>query len=182
MSTEANTSSSMLSAHTLCSHRLRRHNMRRPGIVVAFVLALSTLALAHVSVQPRESKANVEERYTVRVPTEGNVATTHVILEVPAGVTVLEILPAEGTTSEVAKDGARITTITWKKEIPPKAVAEFAFRARNPGSGDLIWKAHQHFADGTVADWIGPVGDRRPAAITKLIASATGASVGEVAR
>ncbi len=145
--------------------------MKRPGIVAALVFASSALTFAHVSVQPRESKANVEERYTVRVPTEGSVATTHVILEVPAGVTVLEILPSEGATSEVAKDGARITTITWKKEIPPKAVAEFSFRARNPGSGDLIWKAHQRFVDGTVADWIGPIGDRRPAAITKLIAS-----------
>src|SRR5262245_53006736 len=166
-------SSSMLTA-------IERNNMRRPVIVAGFVVASSVLALAHVSVQPRESKPNVEERYVVRVPTEGNVATTHVILEVPAGVTILELLPSEGATSEVAKEGARITNITWKKQIPPKAVAEFAFRARNPDSGDLMWKAHQHFADGTVADWVGPVGDRRPAAITKLIAGTT-VSRGEVA-
>lgn len=145
--------------------------MRRPAIVAVFVLASSALALAHVSVRPRESKPNAEERYTVRVPTEGSVATTHVTLDVPAGVTVLEVLPSEGATSEVARDGARITTITWKKQIPPNTVAEFAFRARNPGSGDLMWKAHQHFADGTVADWVGAAGDRRPAAITKLITS-----------
>ena len=50
--------------------------MRRPGIVAVFVLASSALALAHVSVRPRESKPNAEERYTVRVPTEGSVATT----------------------------------------------------------------------------------------------------------
>ena len=143
--------------------------MRRPAIIAAFVLASSAAASAHVSMRPRESKPNVEERYTVRVPTEGTVATTHVILEVPAGVTVLEVLLAEGATSEVAKDGARITVITWKKQIPPKSFAEFTFRARNPDSGDLVWKAHQHFADGTVADWVGPAGDRRPAAITRLI-------------
>jgi Domain of unkown function (DUF1775) len=72
-------------------------------------------------------------------------------------------------TSEVAKGGGRITTITWKKQIPPKTGAEFAFRARNPDAGDLMRKAHQHFADGTVADWVGATGDRRRAAITKLI-------------
>ena len=145
--------------------------MRRPTLVATFVLASSALALAHVSVRPRESKPNAEEQYTVRVPTEGNIATTHVILDVPLGVTILEVLASEGATSEVAKDGARIITITWKKQIPPKSAAEFAFRARNPESGDLIWKAHQHFADGTVADWVGAAGDRRPAANTKLITS-----------
>src|SRR5204862_1781521 len=62
----------------------------------------------------------------------------------------------------------RATAITWSKAIPPKAVAEFVFRARNPDSGDIVWKAHQHFADGTTADWIGAPSERRPAAVTKL--------------
>jgi uncharacterized protein YcnI len=133
--------------------------MRRPAVVVAaIVAALPALAFAHVGVRPRESKPNAEERYTVRVPTEGTVATTHVILEVPPDVVVLEVLPSEAATFEIAKDGARITAITWKKDIPPKMVGEFVFRARNPSSGDIIWKAHQHFADGTVADWVGVAG------------------------
>lgn len=37
-----------------------------------------------------------------------------------------------------------------------------------------MWKAHQHFADSTVADWIGAAGERRPAAVTKLIAAGGG--------
>jgi hypothetical protein len=68
--------------------------------------------------------------------------------------------------------GSRITAITWKKEIAPKAAAEFVFRARNPMSNQIAWKAHQHFSDGSVADWIGPAGDRRPASVTKLSAAA----------
>jgi ketosteroid isomerase-like protein len=112
----------------------------------------------------------------VRVPTEGEVGTTHVILDVPLDVTVLEVVPTDGATFEVTRQGARITAITWKKEIAPKAAAEFVFRARNPATGEIVWKAHQHFSDGTVADWVGPAGDRRPAAVTKLIsqAAATG--------
>ena len=142
--------------------------MKRIVMTAALVVASTALTLAHVGVRPRESKPNAEERYTVRVPTEGAVTTNQVVLEVPAGVTVLEVLPTEGATFEVAKQGDRITAITWKKEIPPKMVGEFVFRARNPASGDLVWKAHQQFADGTTADWVGAAGDRRPAAITKL--------------
>lgn len=49
--------------------------MRRLSIVGALVLAVPSLAFAHVGVRPRESTPGAEERYTVRVPTEGRVAT-----------------------------------------------------------------------------------------------------------
>ena len=64
--------------------------MRRLATIGALMLAAPSFAFAHVSVRPRESKPGAEERYTVRVPTEGAVATTQV-LEVPAGVTVLSV-------------------------------------------------------------------------------------------
>ena len=144
--------------------------MRRLTVLALSLMVVPALAFAHVSVRPRESKPGAEERYTVRVPTEGTVATTHVVLEIPGDATVIEVLPADGATFETVKQGARIASITWKKEIPPKAAAEFTFVARNPGSGDIVWKAHQHFSDGTVADWVGPAGDRRPASVTKLSA------------
>ena len=147
--------------------------MKKTLLVLAAALALPSLAVAHVSVRPRESKPGAEERYTVRVPTEGAVVTTHVQLEIPADVTVLEVLPAEGAKFETAKQGDRITSITWRKEIAPKQSAEFVFRARNPPTGEIAWKAHQHFADGTAADWVGPAGDKRPASVTKLTAAAT---------
>lgn len=146
--------------------------MRRMTVLTLLVLGMPTLALAHVSVRPRESKPGAEEKYTVRVPTEGTVATTHVELEIPASVTVLQVLAHEGATFETAKQGDRITAITWKKEIAPKGSAEFVFRARNPASGDIVWKAHQHFADGTTADWVGMAGEKRPASVTKLAAVA----------
>jgi len=128
--------------------------MRRLATIGPLVLALPSLAVAHVTVRPRESKPGMEERYTVRVPTEGTVATTHVVLEIPAGMMVLEVLPPDGATFETSTQVDRITAITWKKEILRKAVAEFVFRARNPSSGDIVWKAHQYFSDGTSADWI----------------------------
>jgi len=155
--------------------------MRRLTALTLLVLAIPALALAHISVRPRESKPGAEEHYTIRVPTEGAVATTHVMLEIPTDVTVLEVLPAEGATFETAKQGDRIMSITWRKSIPPKASAEFAFRARNPSAAEIAWKAHQHFSDGTVADWVGAAGDRRPAAVTKLSASAVDAQSNDAA-
>lgn len=144
---------------------------RAIALATGILLVLPSLALAHVSVRPRESKPGTEERYTVRVPTEGAVATTSIHIEIPDGVTVLEVERTDGATFETQKKGDRIVGITWTTDIKPKEASEFSFRARNPtptGGAEVTWKAHQHFADGTVADWVGPAGDPRPAAVTKI--------------
>jgi uncharacterized protein YcnI len=143
--------------------------MRAAATTLLLVLSLSALD-AHVTVWPRESPSGAGERYTVRVPTEGNVTTTSVELEVPADVTVTGILVGSGFTYETRREGGRIVVITWKQEIKPAEVAEFVFFARNPKSGQQIaWKARQRFADGTSADWVGVEGDRRPASVTRLV-------------
>ncbi len=147
--------------------------MKRMVLLAVVAACVPSLAWAHISVRPRESKPAVDERYTVRVPTEGAVATTHVRVEIPAGVTVLEVIPQEGATFETEKAGGRVTAITWTKGIPPAQSAEFVFRARNPASGDIMWKAHQHFADGSAAHWVGAPGTQSPAPITKLVAAAS---------
>ena len=142
----------------------------RAGILALFVVMTAAALSAHVTVVPRESQAGAVERYTVRVPTEGQVATTSVELEVPPDVTVTEVVPGTGYTFDLRREGDRIVAVTWKREIPPRASAEFVFVARNPRSGQVAWKARQRFADGTSADWIGVEGDRRPASVTKLVA------------
>src|SRR3954454_24251923 len=111
--------------------------MKRTLLLATLVLTVPSLAMAHIAVRPRESKPGAEERYALRVPTEGVVATTHVQLEIPAGVTVLGVVPAEGTTFEAAKQGDRIISVTWRKEIAPKQSAEFVFRARNPSTTEI---------------------------------------------
>jgi len=140
--------------------------------VVAIIMALATAALeAHVTVSPGESRAGAGERYTVRVPTEGQVATTSVELEIPPDVMITSVLVSGGYTYEARREGERIVAITWKQEIKPGEVAEFVFFARNPMTGQIAWKARQRFADGTSADWIGVEGDRRPASVTRLTAA-----------
>lgn len=144
--------------------------MRVAAIAVVLVAA-SAVVQAHVTVSPRESQAGVVERYTVRVPTEGQVTTTSVELEVPADVTITEVVAGTGYAFETRKEGDRIVAITWKQEIKPRETGEFVFVARNPRSEQIVWKARQRFADGTSADWIGVQGDRRPASVTRLTAA-----------
>ena len=141
----------------------------RAGILSVMLLITGVVVQAHVVVLPRESLAGGIERYTVRVPTEGQVATTAVELEIPAGVTVREAVAGDTYTYETRREGDRIVAITWKQEIPPGQRGEFRFVARNPSSGRLVWKAHQRFADGTSADWVGIEPDRRPASVTTLV-------------
>jgi ketosteroid isomerase-like protein/uncharacterized protein YcnI len=122
--------------------------------MAAMAALVPAIAWAHVSVAPREAKPGIEQQYTVRVPTEGQVATTSVYLEIPEGVTVTDVSHPEGATHELKKSGNRIVGITWTKEIPPKQRAEFMFKATNPpAEGQITWKAQQRFADGTSRDW-----------------------------
>ena len=146
----------------------------RAVAMAIFVVMTAVVVDAHVTVWPRESRPGVSERYTVRVPTEGKVATTSVELEVPGDVRVTGVLVGGGYTYEARRDGDRIVAITWRQEIKPGEYGEFVFFAVNPKSGQIAWKTRQRFADGTSADWVGVQGDRRPASVTYLKASPQG--------
>ena len=139
--------------------------------IVALVLLSAAAAQAHVTVAPETSPAGAVERYTMRVPTEGQVTTVAVDLEVPADVTITGVLVTGGVTYEARREGNRIVGITWNMDVKPAEVGEFTFFARNPAAGEIHWKARQKFAAGTSADWVGVEGDRRPAAVTKVTAA-----------
>ena len=141
--------------------------MRAIAIAV-FMVAGAAALNAHVTVWPQESRQGAGERYTVRVPTEGQVATTAIEVEVPADVRVTGVLVGAGFTYETRVEGDRIVAITWTQEIKPHEYGEFVFFAVNPESEAIAWKARQRFADGTSADWVGAQTDRRPASMTLL--------------
>jgi len=143
--------------------------LKHAVVIAAFMIFSTSVADAHVTVWPQQSPAGGSERYTVRVPTEGQVATTSVELEIPADVTVSAVLVGGAYTYDVRREANRIVAITWKLEIKPAETGEFVFFARNPNARQITWKARQRFADGTSADWVGVEGDRRPAAVTTLI-------------
>jgi uncharacterized protein YcnI len=137
----------------------------------AFIVLIATVAHAHVTVAPETSRGGAVERYTMRVPTEGQVTTVAVDLEVPPEVTITGVLVTGGFNYEARREGNRIVGITWTMDVKPAEVAEFVFFARNPPAGQIRWKARQRFADGTSADWVGVEGDRRPASVTTLTAA-----------
>jgi uncharacterized protein YcnI len=138
-------------------------------LLALLVFSLTALqAHAHVTVWPRESTAGAYEKYVVRVPTEGKVATSSIELMIPEGLTFVSIGAPSGFTYELKRTGERVTSIVWSRAIAPGEFAEFAFMARNPQTGDLTWKATQRFIDGTRTEWIGPRGDRHPASVTTL--------------
>lgn len=144
--------------------------MRRLMVTAALAIAAPVVLGAHVTIWPRESAPGASERYTVRVPTEGKVATTSVKLVVPPEATVTYVLAMPGVTADLTREGNRITAVTWKFEVPPGQFAEFVFMARNPKQGSEIgWKVHQYYADGTQSDWTGPP-SKGPAPVTKLVA------------
>jgi uncharacterized protein YcnI len=140
-------------------------------VAMTIVVLIADSALAHVTVWPQQSRAGMSERYTVRVPAERNVPTISIELEVPAAVTVTGILAPAGFAYETKRQGNRIATITWKQQIKPGEIGEFVFFARNPAASEVVWKAHQRYADGQVEDWVGPPGDRRPAPVVALTGS-----------
>ncbi len=142
-----------------------KHSLRIA--IACALLALATSAVAHVTVWPRESRAGGHEKYVVRVPTEGKVATVSVELFIPEGVRVTSL--AAGQRYELKKTAEVTTSIVWTVRIEPGEFAEFAFVARNPAEGrDLTWKAVQRFVDGTSTEWNGPRGDKHPASVTIL--------------
>jgi uncharacterized protein YcnI len=138
---------------------------------VGLLLLSATAAQAHITIRPRESKVGATETYTMRVPTEGTVATTSVELEVPDGVTIVTINGTAGS-AEQQKSGDRVTSVTWKVDIQPAQSQELTFVAKNPASrSEIAWKVHQRYSDGTSSDWVEPAGGRRPGPVTKLVSA-----------
>ena len=146
--------------------------MRVMKWVLVMVLVVPTLVQAHVSITPRASTHGATEKYTVRIPSEGKVATLAAEMEVPEGV-IIEVLQSPmGWKHEVKRAQDRIVAVTWNVNVPPGEFIDVAFVARNPRQGTrILWTLRQRFADGTVTDWtLDPKGQPRPTAITQLSA------------
>jgi uncharacterized protein YcnI len=134
-----------------------------------FVALVPAAALAHVSIQPRQSTQGATERYTVRIPSEGKVATVAAEMDVPEGVIIETLQAPAGWTHEVTRKDDRVAAVVWRTDVKPGEFIEVGFVARNPrDKARIVWVLRQRFADGTVTDWtVGPTGTR-PTAVTQL--------------
>jgi uncharacterized protein YcnI len=137
--------------------------LRGFAVTVAIGLMASAIAEAHITIAPNQSMAGATEKYVLRVPSEGKVATTAAELDIPEGVVVETVAVPNGWKHDIKRDGnGRIVGIVWTMNIPAGEFAEFAFVARNPrDKTEVVWTLRQRFADGTVSDWTkGPNGVR----------------------
>jgi uncharacterized protein YcnI len=150
------------------TERLSRLTAPRGWVALACVL-VAGYAQAHVSITPRQSQQGATEKYVVRIPTEGNVATIGADLEAPEGVIIETLQIPAGWTYEVKRADDRIVSIAWNVDVKPGEFIEVAFVARNPRQGtEIVWTLRQRFADGTVTDWTNGPNGIRPTARTAL--------------
>lgn len=150
-------------------------------LAAMFVLALGSVASAHVSVWPKQSPVNGFERYTVRVPNEKEIPTTKVRVELPAGSTFSSWLPVPGWTLTTEKDGANkvVALVFDGGQIKPGEFMEFGVSVKNPAAaGDVAWKAYQTYSDNSVVEWVGASGSDKPAPMVKLTPAAGAAEGG----
>ncbi|MDB5184430.1 MAG: hypothetical protein JWN38_238 [Candidatus Saccharibacteria bacterium] len=129
------------------------------GLSLAMTLAFGGLASAHVIVQPEEVTTGTEQTFVVTVPTEKNVATTGLRLEIPSGLKNVSPNVKGGwqitTKTSGSGETATVSEIDWSGgDIEPGLHDQFAFSAQTPaGETALDWKAYQTYADGSVISW-----------------------------
>ena len=144
--------------------------MRRLLMLGVLLASAPAVLGARVTVWPRESALGASERYTVRVPTEGTIATTSVRLEVPPDVTVTSVMwrcPGWSRTSHGKARGlpASRGSSRCRRASSPVRVPG----AQSEQGTEIVWKMHQHYANGSQSDWTGPP-SKSPASVTKLVA------------
>ena len=143
------------------------------GLVVLTTLLTITMtgvAYAHVRVSPEEVPADSYEKLTVSVPTERDVPTTEVRVEVPEGFEFLGVRPVPGWDYDFEEDADTITAITWSGgEIAPREFQEFTIQTKTPEEGgEFAWNAYQTYENGEVVEWTGPEGSEEEASLVRV--------------
>jgi uncharacterized protein YcnI len=151
---------------------------------ICTMLAVSAPAWAHVVVSPEQVKAGDYETLTVSVPTETEVPTTEVRVEVPDGFTLSGVQPVPGWEHAFEEDGGVVTAVTWSGgEIGPREFQQFLVQAQAPEEpGKYSWRAIQTYRDGSVVEWTGPPDAEEPASVVEVVSSGTaghGSEIGE---
>ncbi len=148
------------------------------------MLAVSTPAWAHVVVSPEEVAAGDYETLTVSVPTEKEVPTTKIRVEVPEGFLLSGVQPVPGWEHAFEEDGGVVTAVTWSGgEIGPREFQQFLVQTQAPEEpGEYPWRAFQTYEDGSVVEWTGPPDAEEPASVVEVVSGGTeghGSEAGE---
>ena len=145
-------------------------------LTICLLFGTASAVWAHVRVLPEEVPADSFEVFTVRVPTEKEVPTTQVRVEVPEGFTVSRVEPVPDWDYELEEDGGAVSAITWSGgEIGETEFRQFDIQGRTPAEpGEYAWNAYQTYADGEVVEWIGPAGSEEEASVVRVVEGGSG--------
>jgi uncharacterized protein YcnI len=151
--------------------------MKRLSFVVSGVLgvgamlAVSAPSWAHVVVSPEEVTAGDYETLTVSVPTEKEIPTTEIRVEVPEGFLLSGVQPVPGWEHTFEEDGGVVTAVTFSGgEIRPREFQQFLVQAQAPEEpGEYPWKAFQTYKDGSVVEWTGAPDSEEPASVVEVV-------------
>ena len=153
--------------------------MKKQVAVLLSTFILSTIAFAgtasaHVVVYPQEATQGSYEKFTVRVPTEKDIATTKVKVEIPKDVEISRFEPKEGWKYELQEDSSGlITSVTWTATdagLSPTEFGEFSMQGKvGDNAKKIVWKAYQTYKDGSTVAWEGPADAETPASITTVV-------------
>ncbi len=134
------------------------------------MLAATSVANAHVRVSPEEVPAGSFEVFTIRVPTERDVPTTGVRVEVPEGFTISRVEPVPGWNYELEEEAGVVSAITWSGgEIGPTEFQQFDVQGQTPEeTGEYAWNAYQTYENGEVVEWTGPEDSEEPASVVNV--------------
>jgi uncharacterized protein YcnI len=171
--------------------KIHRHVLAA-ALALAGLLALASVAGAHVTLQPSEAPAGGFTRLDVRVPNErDNASTTKVVVQMPPGFLSVSNEPEPGWNAEltmreldqpVEQFGEQVNEevgrITFTADGNASAIQPGQFRdfglslavpEGRPGS-NLTFKAVQTYSSGEVVRWIGPPDSDEPAPQVTLTA------------
>lgn len=154
---------------------MRATYLRSSIIAGALLISLQGIASAHVTVYPKQFVAGSYENFVLRVPSEKEIPTIKVRVEIPAGFTVSRVKPVPGWSYTFTKDASgKVTAIEWTGgEITATEYQEFGMSGKAPAeAGKVAWKAYQTYSDGTVVEWTGPSDSKSPASVVDVIAGA----------
>src|SRR5687767_9155755 len=131
------------------------------------MLAVSASAWAHVVVSPEEVTVGDYATLTVSVPTEKEIPTTEIRIEVPEGFLLSGVQPVPGWEYSFEEDGGIVTAVTFSGgEIRPREFQQFLVQTQAPEEpGEYPWKAIQTYEDGSVVEWVGAPESEEPASV-----------------
>ena len=138
---------------------------------VGAMLALPAPAGAHVVVSPEEVTAGDYVTLTVSVPTEKEVPTTEIRVEVPEGFLLSGVQPVPGWEHAFEEDRGVVTAVTFSGgEIRPREFQQFLVQAQTPEEpGGYPWRATQTYEDGSTVEWTGAPDSEEPASVVEVV-------------